>query len=55
MYFLSALLGRMTGLFRCAPSPCKIVRTHNRRTAVRLFVAVRTAFSPVQIRILTQK
>ena len=43
-------LGRITGLFRCASSPCKIVRVHNRRTSVRLFAAVRTAFSPVRIR-----
>ena len=35
-------LAETKGLFRCASSPCKIVRTHNRRTPVRLFAAVRT-------------
>ena len=45
----------ITGLPRYARNDKKVVCAGaNRRTAVRLFAAVRTAFSPVLIRILAQ-
>ena len=45
-------LAETKGLFRCASSPCKIVRTHNQRTPVRLFAAVRTLAPRVRIHII---